>query len=32
MIITTAIAYVVTEGWRLQYGVDVLAKPYHPDA
>ena len=32
MIITTAIAYVVTEGWRLQYGADVLAKPYDPEA
>lgn len=31
MIITTAITYVVTEGWRLQYGADVLAKPYHPE-
>lgn len=32
MIITTAITYVVTEGWRLQYGVDMLAKPYDPEA
>jgi CheY-like chemotaxis protein len=31
MIITTAMTYVVTEGWRRQYGVDVLAKPYRPD-
>ena len=31
MIITTAITYVVTEGWRLQYGVDMLAKPYKPE-
>ncbi len=32
MIITTAITYVVTEGWRLQYDVDMLAKPYDPEA
>ncbi len=32
MIIATAITYVVTEGWRLQYGVDMLAKPYDPEA
>lgn len=31
MIIATAITYVVTEGWRLQYGVDMLAKPYEPE-
>jgi CheY-like chemotaxis protein len=32
MIITTAITYVVTESWRLQNGVGVLAKPYYPEA
>lgn len=31
MIMTTAITHVVTEGWRLQHGVDMLAKPYDPD-
>lgn len=31
MIMTTALAYVVTEDWRLQYGVDMLAKPYDPE-
>ncbi len=32
MIITTAVTCVVTEGWRLQHGVDMLAKPYDPEA
>jgi len=31
MIITTALTHVVTEGWRLQYAVDMLAKPYDPE-
>lgn len=31
MIITTVLIHVVTEGWRLQNGVDVLAKPYDPE-
>ncbi len=31
MIITTALTHVVTEGWCLQYGVDMLAKPYDPE-
>jgi len=31
MIITTALTHVVTEGWRLQHGVDMLAKPYDPE-
>ena len=31
MIITTALTHIVTEGWRLQYGVDMLAKPYDPE-
>lgn len=31
MIITTALTHVVTGGWRLQYAVDMLAKPYDPE-
>lgn len=31
MIITTALTHVVTEAWQLQYGVDMLAKPYDPE-
>jgi len=31
MIITTALTHVVTEGWQLQYAVDMLAKPYDPE-
>ena len=28
MIITSALTQPVTEGWRLQHGVDLLSKPY----
>jgi CheY-like chemotaxis protein len=31
MIITTALTQVVTDGWRLQYDVGMLAKPYDPE-
>lgn len=31
MIITTALPDVVTNGWRVQHGVDMLAKPYDPE-
>lgn len=31
MIITTALTHVVTDDWRREHDVDVLAKPYDPE-
>ncbi len=31
MILTSALTHVVTEGWRLRYGVDLLPKPYEAE-